>query len=269
MLVLENTPSNITLMSHKPQAQKSAPQPPKMPQKKERETLAICIPLHQRFDLIKELADQWTLLGYQIVESPKNNIKMVTICLTGAQAELDAYLDYTDLKAPLLVSLIQEIVPNKPLGAKFNATLALAKNYTYALLMGQDNLMNLAGFNALYNLQVHCAGFYGTLIKNQSTGKVVQFTSGAFNGQQLNLIGAGRLLHRTFLEAINYKIFSPTLNKGLDITLDQQILKGNYTWAGIDCSLNHNQPWLLDIKTPESLNAWHWFENCKPVEFCL
>jgi len=232
------------------------------------QSLAICIPLHRRFALIEELAPKWFKLAKDIMASSSNSIEKVTLIWTGtSRQELRALIVGDSYSITDTFPTIFRIYPNQPLGQKWNYTVGLAKGHDYVLILGQDNLVNLEAVNKLLALRVDLAGFYSAYIINHSTKETIYRTYGKFNGQVLNISGSGRLLSAKALEAINWKIFDPQKNSGLDIGLDQQIINSDLTWDGIYSK--RFGPWHIGLKTNENLNPWHWFAHLPKKDYTI
>lgn len=234
----------------------------------QKQSLAICIPLHQRFALIKELAPKWYQLAKNIMASSSNSIAEVSLIWTGTTTDEAASLNSLEnSKRGPNVGTIFHIYPNAPLGQKWNYTVGLAKGHDFVLILGQDNLVNLEAINQLLARRVDLAGFYSAYIINHSTKETIYRTYGKFNGQVLNISGSGRLLSAKALEAINWTIFEPQKNSGLDIGLDQQIINSPLTWDGIYSK--RNGPWHIGLKTNENLNPWHWFAHLPKEDYTI
>lgn len=238
-------------------------------------TVIIC-PVYGR----EKLSEKW-LKWYA------NNEKYIKIdimfFLGGDFTEIQNTVDRLQFNFAVESSFIKQVfifgLPNNPLGAKFNALVQTAKAFDpdQVLILGQDDFISQGYLATLESLEFDMAGPLSCNFYNQGTGEAVKITGkpDQVKYNQLPIQGAGRVLRRPFLEAINWEIFQPDLNRGLDLTLDQKYLRyaGAMNQAqhinelpGLHCQPDTANFWMVDVKTGEGLSPWSNFAHLPKTE---
>ncbi len=144
----------------------------------------------------------------------KLNYPLIMVDTTGGTFPVDKkithYFDYS----------------NKPLGAKWNYGLQQAKHidFEYLLITGSDDIFSPGLIEFLAEKRVHYAGlldFYFYDIERD----LLKYCPGLRYNRKGEPHGAGRIIHRSVLEALGWRLWDDHLNSGLDASMTRKFLK--------------------------------------------
>jgi len=115
---------------------------------------------------------------------------------------------------------------NLPLGDKWNAGARYCKDldFDYLLIMGSDQIVNPKILDVYYENYVRNEEYVGVLDTYviDLENKIVNYWDGYKRERTGQVIGPGRLIHKSLLEKIDYNLFD-SLNRNLDPTLDKKL----------------------------------------------
>ena len=151
---------------------------------------------------------------------------------------------------------------NKPLGAKFNAGLQFFER-DYLLVSGSDNLFSRGVFEIYEQAAkegVHFVGFLDYYLRGLETG-ITKYFPGYRNSRKGHTIGAGRLLHKNLIAALNGKLWDDNLNRALDLSMDNLLSEFEYKSKVLSCKKEGVV--VLDLKTKDNI----WGLDDWPGEF--
>lgn len=115
---------------------------------------------------------------------------------------------------------------NNPLGMKWNSLLEFTKAADYNLITGSDDIFNA---QLLHSYKPYiCSGYdylglldsYYYYIYYPDCMRYSEGYKGARYGEP---DGGGRLIHKSILEKVNYKLWDDELNSGLDLSMTNRI----------------------------------------------
>jgi hypothetical protein len=148
--------------------------------------------------------------------------------------------------------------PNDPLGSKMNLSLRYAwqqSEYNYLMQLGSDDLMMDEGvlFTTAYMRQgVEIFGFTGTYIIEYETLKC-KIHEGS------TVWGSGRFIHSRIVNDLKCKLWTSTINKGLDNDSRARIASN---CRAKPMQLKTPKPCIIDIKTKgQNLNSFDSFSS--------
>jgi glycosyltransferase involved in cell wall biosynthesis len=108
--------------------------------------------------------------------------------------------------------------PNEPLGAKWNAGFALVRGLDYGMILGDDDLIGPDWIRSCVSLcddETLMVGARDLYVLDSESGGLGYF-SGYDPTQRRDPVGAGRLIPRAVLEAVDYAPCPPHLSRSLD-----------------------------------------------------
>ena len=149
---------------------------------------------------------------------------------------------------------------NNPLGEKHNAGIIHAMQYEFDYLMNinSDDILNTKLID-LYKEDIeNQTPFFGIndlYIFDKVSGRMVLLPD--YNDSMC--MGAGRMIHRTVLEKLNGKIYTPELANGLDTNSRKNIENAGFKEKCLKTDLT---PYALDIKTWCNINTMVSIEGC-------
>lgn len=151
---------------------------------------------------------------------------------------------------------------NQPLGNKWNKALEASKciEFDYVLVMGSDDFINLEGLNWLFDQArkgFDFVGFKDMYMVDSATKRVAYWRG--YEKRPNTTIGAGRLIKREVIEALNWKLWSPTKRKGLDGSMGR-IMKKELEARGLNIKrarmIDENVR-LFDLKSGQNMNSFN------------
>lgn len=118
-------------------------------------------------------------------------------------------------------------VPNSPLGAKWNAALRSlkTKNIDGICIFGSDDLVNKAYFDSLLahlRQGFDLLGMDGIYFFDQLTGRMFDW-GGYFPPQDRDTCGAGRFIHRRYIEKLQWQLWPKDIDKWLDRAMQDRL----------------------------------------------
>lgn len=144
---------------------------------------------------------------------------------------------------------------NDPLGAKWNYGLSKCKelDLDYLLITGSDNLFSPGLIESLTENKVHYSGlldFYFYDIEKD----ILKYCPGFRYSQSGHPHGAGRVIHRSVLETLDWKLWDDNLNSGLDNSMTRRL-------KNLDLSSKFVKipegMYAVDLKTSNNLHTIH------------
>lgn len=147
---------------------------------------------------------------------------------------------------------------NLPLGEKWNAGIEYCKDldFDYVLILGSDDLLSVSGLDVYVNYikQQHLfIGFEDFYVFCTYTKRMSHW-SGYFGKRSGEPVGAGRLIHRSIVEAANFNLWNPIINRGLDNSTVKKLDALGFKPTTINARAN--QVVLVDIKSGTNLGAY-------------
>lgn len=114
--------------------------------------------------------------------------------------------------------------PNKPLGKKWNYGLEWCKKFAfdYLIITGSDDFFSPDLWEWYKTLTVHYAGLLDMYFFDKGR---VKYNEGFTANRRGEPHGAGRALHRSVLEAVDWKLWEDNLNEGLDASMTRTLSK--------------------------------------------
>lgn len=181
----------------------------------------------------------------------------------GFDAEVVAVTEDDYENADLLEHLGIRVVlaPNQPLGAKFNAALAVALDMgaTRIMILPSDDFVSPAWVQAAREhpgdyLYPHCCAIVDA--ETQAAYVITKLTFGTMK------YGAGRVVSRKVIDKLGGKLWPDELNKGLDGASHQRITKAGFE---INVVKTEDIP-ITDVKTAENLWPYKtWRDSGTPI----
>lgn len=144
------------------------------------------------------------------------------------------------------------ISPNKPLGKKWNFGLQYAKNhdFDYLIIIGSDDIFSSDLWDYYRTLDVH---YFGILDIYFLEDKKIKYCPGFMQNRFGEPHGAGRAIHRSVLDACDWKLWDDEINIGLDASMTETLRRFKFESEFI--RLTDNGFVALDIKTNENLHS--------------
>lgn len=126
-------------------------------------------------------------------------------------------------------------VPNDPLGAKWNAAAEAAKEFEpdAILAVGSDDLASRELIEHYMKDPTTPQGVTDTFIVDLLNGKSIHWP-GYVGRREGEPVGAGRWMPKAMLDTLDWKPWSPHVNKNLDGSLQQRMAEGGFkfkTWT--------------------------------------
>lgn len=151
--------------------------------------------------------------------------------------------------------------PNNPLGAKFNAAVAVAKKWEpqYYLCLGSDDIIPPEVFAEYLRHEVDVVGLKDFYFYNICTGEAI-YWPGYVGSRQGETCGAGRFLSAKFVERCG-KLWKDSFNKGLDRGLHNKILRLSGSTKVL--SLKDLGMYAVDVKSETNITKFDlWHGSC-------
>ncbi|WP_152555243.1 hypothetical protein [Desulfonatronum thiodismutans] len=154
--------------------------------------------------------------------------------------------------------------PNTPLGSKWNAGCLKMqeKQVDATVIVGSDDLLNKEIFLLYKECLLGSAlyiGFTQLYFYELQSGKILLW-KGYNDGRNVKTIGLGRCIHKSYLEMLNWKLWSDNIDCGLDKNMTERLSTKSYFIENLDKHLRfkcESNPFFpLDIKT--DLNMWSY-----------
>lgn len=152
---------------------------------------------------------------------------------------------------------------NKPLGMKWNNGLAFCQQleFEHLLIMGSDDLISANVVTKYLNQGDKQGGYQGLLdmyIYDVVSRRLVYWPgyTGVRAGQS---IGLGRFLTRNILDAMDWSLWAPNLDRGLDRSMSQKLSR-----LGVEehsYSILNINAIALDIKTATNVSKFEDFDG--------
>lgn len=121
--------------------------------------------------------------------------------------------------------------PNTPISNKWNYGVSLTKNidFDYIIFLGSDDIIDENLMLEYYNKMKDGNDFIGIIdmyVFNYLTNQLYYWDGYKKNtGRQGETIGLGRCLSKKTIEKLNYTLWAPNINEGLDKTFNNNISK--------------------------------------------
>lgn len=143
---------------------------------------------------------------------------------------------------------------NQPLGRKKNAGLKAAQAYKFDYLMeiGSDDLITL-DLLTQYLDYIGVVDFFGI-----SDAAYIESSSGYCRRLTTNnsTYGAGRMVSRKVLDAMDWKLWDDNLNRGLDNNSVRKISEKGFKFYKVPPM---QEPGVIDVKSDENLWKFNYF----------
>jgi hypothetical protein len=148
-------------------------------------------------------------------------------------------------------------VTNLPLGNKLNTLIACTTDYDGVIIMGSDDFISDSIFELYQTIDCKRLVFYGfddCHIYDVWSG---QFKYGVEFGKK-NTVGVARLWTKPTLEKMNYELYQPNRNKGLDSNS-----KSNMLANGVEeIRLPYDSHLIVDVKCEDNITSPEIIESC-------
>lgn len=143
---------------------------------------------------------------------------------------------------------------NKPLGKKWNYGLSFAKKvpFDYLIVTGSDDFFCPDLWNWYKTLDTQYAGLLDMFFMDYGNGKI-RYNDGFRFNRQGEPHGAGRAIHRTVLEAFDWKLWDDNLNEGLDASMTNTLSKAKLDYQFI--KVQSKGFVAMDVKTKENIHS--------------
>lgn len=132
-------------------------------------------------------------------------------------------------------------VPNEPLGRKFNAALAVAREQAVeaVLIMGSDDVFDeqTAGAYLPYLETGAYVGLQDFYFYEVKTGRFGYFPGYSREARWLEPVGSGRLMPAAFLDRLDWQLWDPDTHRGMDHSAFSRLK---------ECGIPH--PALLNVR---------------------
>lgn len=145
------------------------------------------------------------------------------------------------------------IHPNKPVSKKWNYGLQFARkvDFEYLIITGSDDIFSADLWEHYKTLSVQYFGLLDFYFLDYETSKI-KYHSGFMANRQGETHGAGRALHRSVLDAVDWKLWDDTLNEGLDASMTKSL---NNLILSTEFIKVHSKGFVaMDIKTKENIH---------------
>lgn len=145
--------------------------------------------------------------------------------------------------------------PNRPLGRKWQTVLAKARSvgFDYALILGSDDLI-CHRLVAAY-LELMACGYDDVAVRDlyflDAESLRLIYYPGYRDGHPYKTIGAGRLLSRRVIDALDGNLWNPDLDRALDRSLHENLRDVERKEILLSC--RESGFTVLDIKSPQNL----------------
>lgn len=152
------------------------------------------------------------------------------------------------------------IHPNKPVSKKWNYGLQHAKklNFEYLVITGSDDIFSTDLWDHYKTLTVQYFGLLDFYFLDYATSKI-KYQGGFMANRQGEPHGAGRALHRSVLDAVNWKLWDDTLNEGLDASMTKSLSNLILSTEFIKVQ---SKGWVaMDIKTKDNIHKANEYQG--------
>lgn len=193
--------------------------------------LAVLTACYKRYELFQSF----------IAHIPKD---ITVICVGDADENQQAYHN-AKRKGKYLVH------ENKPISNKWQAGLTEAKKheFDYLIITGSDDFFCPDLWEWYKTLDVHYAGLLDMYFMD---GNKVKYNEGFSFNRKGEPHGAGRALHRTLLDAVNWNLWDEGLNEGLDASMTKRFKGVSIDFQFIRC---RDKGFVaMDVKTGENIH---------------
>lgn len=150
--------------------------------------------------------------------------------------------------------------PNNPLGAKWNAALALLRSVPQldgVCVMGSDDIANEPYFRriaALVREGHELLGMSGLYFLEQDSGRLL-YWRGYPPPRENDSAGAGRFIGRRILDGLDWQLWPDTMNGGLDRAMRDSVKKGGHgEFKPVPC--RDGECVVVDIKGRGGMNSF-------------
>ena len=155
-----------------------------------------------------------------------------------------------------------------PLSNKWNTALRAAKDtdFDYILILGSDDLINaktLKSYSDTIKEGYNYLGITDMYVLN-SENKELIYHKGYILNRKGESLGAGRLIHKSLIERVQYSLWRVGINKTLDGSMSA-ILNEVAEIKEKTLSCSDDNVFLLDIKS--STNIWSFQTYKEKVSF--
>jgi len=174
--------------------------------------------------------------------------------------------DHKELKKALRSSRIPHTyttTQNKPLGAKLNHGLSVAKETgaDYFLFMGDDDLIS-DGLWDIYAKMLsqgfHYIGLRDMYILDKNSGQIKYF-QGYSRERTGDAMGVGRCLHANLLEMMDWQAWDPNISKGLDHSMDQKLM--HFRMKSVLLRCKDYGVAVVDVKGADNIWGLHQYQG--------
>lgn len=143
---------------------------------------------------------------------------------------------------------------NEPLGEKKNHGLSVAKHYEFDYMMeiGSDDLIlnELLDDYKNYIVKHEFFGITDAAYINSESGECRRLIS------RHSTYGAGRMIHRRLLEAMNWKLWNDNISKGMDNNSVLSLQRKGFSYTKVKPI---DFPCVIDVKSEENIWKFNYF----------
>jgi len=115
---------------------------------------------------------------------------------------------------------------NKPLGKKWNSLLDFTKGFDYNFVTGSDDIFNAQLFES-YKPYIYSGYDYLGLLDSYYYyiyyADCIRYSEGYKGARQGEPDGGGRLIHKSIIEKLRYKLWDDEIDSGLDWSMTKRI----------------------------------------------
>lgn len=146
-------------------------------------------------------------------------------------------------------------VPNLPLGNKLNSLISRTKDYDGVIIIGSDDFISDSVFELYQTIDCTKLAFYGFDDCHVYNAWTKQLKYGI---TYKDTIGVARLWTKPTLEKMDYKLYQPERNKGLDSNSKINMLANGI----VEVAIPYNGHFIVDVKCEDNITSPEIIEIC-------
>ncbi len=161
---------------------------------------------------------------------------------------------------------------NYPLGRKYNVGLGALKDMDYVMSINSDDFLcdkTLSVYKEYMDKKIDFIGIVDIYFYDKRTGRLGYFpgyeemakTDRRYKGRIGESLGACRVLSKSLLGKVNYRLWIDKVDRGLDWSMMQRLWGINYTKKIF--SIKEKDLMIVDVKTNVNINTFDAYRTVK------
>lgn len=159
-------------------------------------------------------------------------------------------------------------VPNRPLGAKMNATTKAAKGSDYVICLGSDDLLSVDTWLRLYEEMqkgYDIIGLQDLYFYDLKTRKAIYW--GGYIGKRYgHTTGVGRCLSKKVMSKLGWECWRSRIDRYLDASMSERLRNTGVDFNVKTINLKDSGLLAVDVKSSENITPFELWENTSYID---